>query len=486
MVCLEKFLGYIFILALLLVFACHESDEVNVVDEKSGQLSVSLDLDLEVETTYARTEMISTDSFSVFIVYSGGDTVSRFDYAIDIPEIINLPVGEYHVIAQSGNARSGAFESPYYWGKSDLISITAGETSPVTVHGALANTMVTIKYSNHVQQYFSDYSTWVITGHDSLYFDEQETRVGYFSGEAIRVRAELSTNGGGAPVYVEGTIENPKTKHHYIITIDGYQLDGSVHPIEIEVDDVVDETNITFSNVTINEGLVAYYPLDATANDSINHFNGTVSGAVPTHDRDGHSNSAYYFDGIDDFISMGDVLDSVFAGADQAFSFAFWMQVDTIGKKQIILAKSSDSNCDADERQFHLKLSSDHRLQLATMFDLGYHHSHRVVTTTHAIQSESDWVHVVVTYDGASVENDGLSRVNFYIDGHKVTTEFFSVQRGLGEMKDGNAPFAMGNQINSSGENCGNFNYGGKLDDLRIYNRALTEEEVSVLMNISN
>ena len=476
--------GGLLIFTLFLGFACQESDEESIVDGKKGKISVDLNLDLEIEITRARVETVNTDSFSVFIIQSTGDTISTFDHAIDVPENINLPVGDYYVIAQSGNLGSAAFDSPYYWGKSDLISVVAGQTSSAIVQCALANTMISIKYSEHVKQYFSDYSSWVIAASDSLHFEKNETKVGYFSGEPIQIKAELSSSIGGSPVFVKGVIEDPKIKHHYIITIDGYQLDGSVRPIEIELDNTVDETNITFSNVTINEGLVAYYPLNANTDEIISHFDGVASGAVPTFDRYGNASSAYHFDGIDDFITMGDVLDSVFTGSDQAFSFAFWMRADTV-KKQIILAKSSDSNCSANERQFHLKLSSDHKLQLATMFDLGYHHSHRVVTTSHAIPNESNWVHITVTYDGAIDEDDGLSRVNFYVDGEKAATEFFSVQRVLGAMKDGNAQFAMGNQINSNGENCGNFNYKGGLDELRIYNRVLTEQEVRALVSIS-
>ena len=50
-------------------------------------------------------------------------------------------------------------------------------------------------------------------------------------------------------------------------------------------------------------GLVGYWPFNNNANDeSGNGNNGTVNGATLTTDRFGSSNSAYLFDGIDDFI----------------------------------------------------------------------------------------------------------------------------------------------------------------------------------------
>ncbi len=60
----------------------------------------------------------------------------------------------------------------------------------------------------------------------------------------------------------------------------------------------------TFAYVTTG-GLVAYYPFDGNADDqSGNGHNGTVYGASLTNDRFGNPGSAYSFDGIDDYISV--------------------------------------------------------------------------------------------------------------------------------------------------------------------------------------
>jgi len=62
-------------------------------------------------------------------------------------------------------------------------------------------------------------------------------------------------------------------------------------------------TNV-FAAVT-TEGLVAYYPFNGNANDeSGNGHDGTVYGATLTTDRFGNAGSAYSFDGIDNYISV--------------------------------------------------------------------------------------------------------------------------------------------------------------------------------------
>ena len=56
----------------------------------------------------------------------------------------------------------------------------------------------------------------------------------------------------------------------------------------------------------LTSGLVAYYPFDGNALDaSGNGHDGTIHGSTLTTDRLGNANSAYSFDGVDDYIDMG-------------------------------------------------------------------------------------------------------------------------------------------------------------------------------------
>jgi hypothetical protein len=56
---------------------------------------------------------------------------------------------------------------------------------------------------------------------------------------------------------------------------------------------------------SLKDGLLAYYPFNANANDeSGNGNNGSVNGATLVTDRFNKINSAYTFDGIDDWIAI--------------------------------------------------------------------------------------------------------------------------------------------------------------------------------------
>lgn len=65
-------------------------------------------------------------------------------------------------------------------------------------------------------------------------------------------------------------------------------------------------THSGYGQVNLNQGLVSYYPFTGNPNEVTgNGLNGiTQNGAQLTSDRFGNPNSAYYFDGVDDFIQI--------------------------------------------------------------------------------------------------------------------------------------------------------------------------------------
>jgi len=78
----------------------------------------------------------------------------------------------------------------------------------------------------------------------------------------------------------------------------------------------------------IHDSLIVYYPFDGDAVDhSGNGFNGVVSGATLTTDRNGNPNSAYYFDGVNDFILLPNI-----PALKPALpvTFAFWVKIKSL------------------------------------------------------------------------------------------------------------------------------------------------------------
>ena len=98
-----------------------------------------------------------------------------------------------------------------------------------------------------------------------------------------------------------------------------YDGTNELGPLEITLD----------SSVDLSAGLITFYPFNGNANDESGNGNhGAVNGATLTNDRLSNSNSAYYFDGINDYIDLGNS-DLFSLGLYDNFSISVWIQNDT-------------------------------------------------------------------------------------------------------------------------------------------------------------
>lgn len=75
----------------------------------------------------------------------------------------------------------------------------------------------------------------------------------------------------------------------------------------------------------LTDSLIFLYNFEGSTNDAwTNGLNATNNGATLVHDRNGMPNSAYYFDGIDDFLELPN---SPLIKVDPPVSFAFWVNI---------------------------------------------------------------------------------------------------------------------------------------------------------------
>ncbi len=78
------------------------------------------------------------------------------------------------------------------------------------------------------------------------------------------------------------------------------------------------------AHAALISGIVAHYQFDGDATDASGSGNdATVSGALLTSDRFGNPNSAYSFDGVDDFIEKANPINLNMGS--QSWSIAAWV-----------------------------------------------------------------------------------------------------------------------------------------------------------------
>jgi hypothetical protein len=211
-------------------------------------------------------------------------------------------------------------------------------------------------------------------------------------------------------------------------------------------------------------GLVAYYPFCGNANDqSGNGLNGVVNGATLTLDRFGNTNSAYNFNGTSDFIK---VLDNDLLDFTNQLTVSVWVQIPDYtfsagDGERIILGKQREDNLTG----FALNANSAY---------LNSHYGFSLIDNNNSASAISTdslnlniWINLIATYDGSTI---------------KIFRNGILANSSTGNINLINSlePLFFGKEFNDNSN--GRF-FKGKIDDIGIWNRALTQQEITQLFN---
>jgi hypothetical protein len=198
-------------------------------------------------------------------------------------------------------------------------------------------------------------------------------------------------------------------------------------------------------------GLIAHYPFNGNANDVVGGHNGTTTGVVAY--TTGKIGQAILLDGVDDMVTVGAVGVSGAAprtiggwARANATSLPAWIDVFGFVGPQ------------ADPRA-NMSFDIEHVGDTATT-TLGYYGIHIYGWEHDILPVDLDWHHLAASYDGTTIR--------WYGDGRLMGSDSSRVLNTRDQVH--------------MGKRDDNENYfPGRVDEVRIYNRALSEAEVAWL-----
>lgn len=204
---------------------------------------------------------------------------------------------------------------------------------------------------------------------------------------------------------------------------------------------------------TLLDGLVAYYPFTGNAGDSSGNGNhGTVNGAMLTADRFGNSNMAYTFNGTTDYI---DIAATGAATGNNGVSLSGWFY-ESVNSSHVSYI-----------------VSYGNPAFLGSSFGMGEYGTGGIFSTFSGSQYDAisnilcpikSWHNLtsVHTKDGA---------ISLYLDGKIIFSKTVTSPNILiSDAKIGRPVWSGTSEF-----------WEGKLDDIRIYNRALAQSEITYL-----
>jgi len=209
----------------------------------------------------------------------------------------------------------------------------------------------------------------------------------------------------------------------------------------------------------LESGLVGWWPLNGNANDnSANGNNGTIIGATPTTGQNGLTNNAYSFDGVGNYINCGNLGNLPSQG-----TISFWMKAVVVENYRN--AFTTDYNGLNNAIRFE---------EYTTPSPLGgfsaaignASSSNAQVYLTSTVLSPNTWYHVVLVWD------KNINNVIGYLDN---VQKFNTSQTSW--------PTTMPAVTIGYGFTTTRY-WKGSMDDVRIYNRALTATDVQALYSL--
>ncbi|MEW6157095.1 MAG: FG-GAP-like repeat-containing protein, partial [Verrucomicrobiota bacterium] len=201
---------------------------------------------------------------------------------------------------------------------------------------------------------------------------------------------------------------------------------------------------------TLNDGLVAHWPLDGTAQDTSGKgHHGTLKNVANVSGRFGSAAGALEFNGTSSVIEVPDSSDFAFGAGDLTISY--WLKQPSDFKSDGAILGQSAAPQAPDEWIFHPRPF----VSFAAESMSGYFLYGAEIATVDA------WMHCTLTRQGSSW--------NFYLDGKLFSTATF--ERSLPDVPG----------ILTIGAAGGRAYLRGTLDQLRIYRRSLTQDEIEAL-----
>ncbi len=220
-------------------------------------------------------------------------------------------------------------------------------------------------------------------------------------------------------------------------------------------DVLVDHPNIIYDNVKfkvvaddgvidLTTGLVAYYPFNGNANDLSGYNNhGSVSGAVLCPDRYGVSNKAYYFNGNNNSITINHTSTLSL----QNMTVSIWVKFDRTNTGEIFLSKGMFPNYNYKFEIYYNNLR----------FIVGLNHDQSMAQVLG--YQTGVWYFLTGTHDGNTLK--------LFINGNLANSI-----PCVGLAFQNTYPLILGNYVG------GGYSFKGTLDDIRIYNRVLSDSEI--------
>lgn len=213
---------------LLPAFVCGCSSDEIAFPENVAEGKISLNLDIDADVISATTvperrsvvDIPQINDFKLALKSNDGTLVNEWISLSSFNQNESYKIGSYFMEAFYGDVSDEGFEKPCFYG-SEEFEITEASTTQVNITCTLANTMVSVGYTDAFKGFFTDYAVSVVSSTGTkISYAKSETRAAYFVPGSIKLNISVTKYSGATATYQVLLNENALARHHYHATLD--------------------------------------------------------------------------------------------------------------------------------------------------------------------------------------------------------------------------------------------------------------------------
>lgn len=265
-----------------LLAGCNDDRLPDAWTSSTGGIAPTVSVDASVSTASRalhQADAIEASDLSLRLVSADGTVDRTWDKVADFDLEEEFAVGDYTMYAYYGDGKSEGFERPYYQGSTSL-SVRENRTTPVEIKAGLANTMVSVAYTDAFKSYMADWSAELNSsdGAATVVYAKDETRPAYLAAGTVTLKVNFTKPNGISATALAATI-NARARHHYNVTVD--VNDGGVGDAVLTVtyDDGTEEVEveIDLSDKIISAAAPEITSVGFVSGDVINHVESSAA-----------------------------------------------------------------------------------------------------------------------------------------------------------------------------------------------------------------
>jgi hypothetical protein len=221
-----------------------------------GSINPQIELNTDVlsskKSAARAASSISANDLGLKISATNGSYSGSWNSISDFPAENSFSIGDYLVEATYGSVQTEGFECPAYYG-SQTITVLEDQTTPVSITATLANTMLSVEYTEAFKKYMTAWSAEAhSTGGEYIYYTQTETRAAYMRPGTVTLSVEF-TKPNGTSAKLQVAQFEAAARHQYNMTIDIDDNGAGDAVLTVIYDDTLNTENI---NIDLSDELM--------------------------------------------------------------------------------------------------------------------------------------------------------------------------------------------------------------------------------------